>query len=183
MPRIRKARKAKAGVKRPRKGRGFSDVLKGLHNFVKDNKLISQLAVPLLSQSKLGSKHPNALGVSGALASSLGYGRKRRVKHGKGFFDDFLSGFLPVIKAGLPIVASLAGPEGTALGALGSAGIGALGYGKRKHRGRAGLASPYGSGIQPAHWPLNQKAGKRGKGLSVYNNPNASSTWSNPVKF
>ncbi len=60
--------------RRPRKGKGFMDILGKVGNFLKDTKLISTVSglIP----------HPAGQAISG-VAGSLGLGRKRRVRRGR----------------------------------------------------------------------------------------------------
>ena len=68
----RRHRRRRVGVRRKRRGAGFSDIIRGAHDFIKSHKLVSRIAHGL---SAVGV--PYAGSVASA-ADSLGYGRRRR---------------------------------------------------------------------------------------------------------
>jgi hypothetical protein len=61
----------RSGMRRVRRGRGIMDVLKRAHNFAKEHKLISR------GLSMIPHKYGK---MASSVASSLGYGRRRRVR-------------------------------------------------------------------------------------------------------
>jgi hypothetical protein len=71
----------KSGVRRKRRpqgGKGLVDVLKKIHNFVKEKKLISRGAAAF---APLAGRYGAPITAIGNAASSLGYGKKRRRKY------------------------------------------------------------------------------------------------------
>ncbi len=69
-------------VGRPRRGRGFfssiGNALRGAHDYIKSNKLVSTVA------NALGSVGVPYAGAIGKAAGTLGYGRRRRVRRRRG---------------------------------------------------------------------------------------------------
>lgn len=74
-------RRRHRGGRRHLRGRGLMDILKKAHSFVKSNQLISRGASALapLVASRLGPNAANVLAKVGSVASSAGYGRRRRM--------------------------------------------------------------------------------------------------------
>lgn len=106
-----------------RRGRGFFDTLKGIHNKVKTGRVISN-ALGRLGYQKAAS-----------VAKTLGYGRRRRrpARRGRGFFDT-LKNIHNKVKSGRVISSTLG-----RLGYQKAASVASrLGYGRRRHprRGR-----------------------------------------------
>ncbi len=62
---------------RRRRGAGLWDTLKSAHNFIRSNKIISTVGNALSGVPIIG----NVAGTIGRTAATLGYGRRRRVRH------------------------------------------------------------------------------------------------------
>ena len=131
MPRRTVKRTVKRKSKRTQRGRGLMDVLKKLHQYAKDKRVVSG-ALRSLGHTKLANA-----------THALGYGRKkrrtvrrRRTMRGSGFFGDLWSG----IKKGFNYVKdNKLLSKGLALiphpGAQKLAGVaGAVGLGRRRVR-------------------------------------------------
>jgi len=126
-----------------KRGAGFMDMLKSAHNWIKSNKVISTVG------NALGAVGVPYAGAIGRTASSLGYGRKRRVgrprvRRAGGSLKSILSNVHKFVKSNQLVSKGLSHFGHKKLGAVAAN----LGYGKRRparrairHRGGANFFS------------------------------------------
>ena len=126
-----------------KRGAGFMDALRSAHNWIKSNKIISSVG------SMLGKAGVPYAGAIGTAASTLGYGRKRRVgrprvRRAGGSLKSILSNVHKFVKSNQLVSKGLNHFGHKKLGAVASN----LGYGKRRpvrrairHRGGANFFS------------------------------------------
>lgn len=144
--------------RRPRRGKGWRDILNKGKKFLQDTKLISTVANQL-ANSGVATKYTAPVG---SIAQKYGYGKRRKRgrgkkrmgRRGRGFVDWIKNKALPFLKK-TKLISGVSGALSTIPGPIGTVakyvntGANAVGMGRRRKRGsgmrkkRMGRGLPY----------------------------------------